>query len=99
MRKNSYHVHVDPAVMDVLHQLDGVSKKFICDVYETEEWASLPYSSFTQKDKNGKFDVSGKPLGVSPSIQTKTGTTDLMQRSSMVSGCGTRNSRWSPPKP
>ncbi|OIW26695.1 hypothetical protein CONLIGDRAFT_646845 [Coniochaeta ligniaria NRRL 30616] len=45
-RKDSYQIHVDPRVLTYLQESFGMSKKFLTDIYETEEWTRLDFGSY-----------------------------------------------------
>ncbi|KAI1131455.1 hypothetical protein F5Y10DRAFT_233689 [Nemania abortiva] len=40
------HTHVDPALLELLHEESNLSAKFIVDLYQTEDWTVFP-TSFT----------------------------------------------------
>ncbi|KAJ3576035.1 hypothetical protein NPX13_g3833 [Xylaria arbuscula] len=43
-RNNELHAHVDPAILELLHQKSNLSAKFIIDVFQTEDWTVIPTS-------------------------------------------------------
>ncbi|KAH8903354.1 hypothetical protein BR93DRAFT_961801 [Coniochaeta sp. PMI_546] len=45
-RQDSYLIHVDPRVLTYLQESFGMSKKFLSDIYETEEWTRLDFGSY-----------------------------------------------------
>ncbi|KAI0104718.1 hypothetical protein GGR51DRAFT_521820 [Nemania sp. FL0031] len=43
---NGLHTHVDPSLLELLHEESNLSAKFIIDLYQTEDWTVFP-TSFT----------------------------------------------------
>ncbi|EXL51684.1 hypothetical protein FOCG_07511 [Fusarium oxysporum f. sp. radicis-lycopersici 26381] len=45
--ENGLHVHVDPAIMQLLHEKAGLTSRFLVDFYESHDWTVFPTSSVT----------------------------------------------------
>lgn len=41
------HVHIDPAVLKILHEKERLPARFIVDLYEAEDWTIFPTSIST----------------------------------------------------
>ncbi|KAJ8129020.1 hypothetical protein O1611_g4612 [Lasiodiplodia mahajangana] len=42
--EDGLHTHVDPALLELLHEESNLSAKFIVDLYQTEDWTVFPTS-------------------------------------------------------